>query len=284
MTADHWRARCAAIADAGWFRAATVAVIVVSAVLLGLETSPRVAAEHGPLFAWLHRAIMLAFVVELGVRMAALGRRWPTFFRSGWNVFDAALVALAFVPAVGPLATAGRVVRVLRVVRLVSVSPQLRLIVTTMLRSIPSLGHVALLLGLLLYVYAVVGVTLFAGVDPAHWGSLGQALLTLFQMLTLEGWVELQRSTMASYGWAWIYYGSFVLIAVFVVMNLFIAVVLANLDDARRQLDPGGVATSLDDVRAEVRALRALIARGAGGGRRRRQRWQLARRAAGRRR
>jgi voltage-gated sodium channel len=124
---------------------------------------------------------------------------------------------------------------VLRVARLVSVSPKLRLIVGTMTRSIPSLAHVSLLLGLLLYLYAVIGVNLFGAHDPAHWGGLGRAHLTLFQMLTLEGWVEIQAQVMARLPWAWIYFGSFVIIAVFVVVNLFIAVVLNNLDEIREE-------------------------------------------------
>lgn len=260
MSAAHgWHGRCAAVADARWFRWGTVGLILASAVLLGLETDPTLAAAHATVFTWAHRAIVLAFAGELVVRLTALGPAWRGFFHSGWNVFDATLVVLAFVPAVGPMATVGRLLRVLRVVRLVSVSPQLRLIITTMMRSIPSLGHVGLLLALLLYVYAIVGVELFAATDPAHWGSLARALLTLFQILTLEGWVELQRTSMASHAWAWIYYASFVLITVFVVVNLFIAVVLANHDEARRQLEPPPPQPSLDEVLAELRALRGEL-------------------------
>jgi voltage-gated sodium channel len=117
----------------------------------------------------------------------------------------------------------------------VSLTPKLRLIVGTMMRSIPSLTHVSLLLSLLLYIYAVIGVNLFGSHDPQHWGSLGTALLTLFQMLTLEGWVEIQAASMQRFPYAWVYYGSFVIVAVFVVVNLFIAVVLNNLDEIREE-------------------------------------------------
>jgi len=256
---------CEQTTTAGWFRLATVVVIVVNAVVIGLETDHRVSAAHPTELAWTHRIILGLFAAELVVRLVAHGRGWPAFFRSGWNVFDAALVVVGMVPAVGAWATVGRLARVLRVGRLVSVSPQLRLIVTTMLRSIPSLGHVGLLLGLLLYIYAVVGVEHFGASDPAHWGTLGRALLTLFQVLTLEGWVELQRTSMSVHPWAWMYYASFVLLAVFVVVNLFIAVVLNNLDQARRELNGTSpeeptmaeLVARMDAVVDELRSMRA---------------------------
>jgi voltage-gated sodium channel len=129
-----------------------------------------------------------------------------------------------------------RLGRLLRVTRLVSAFPELRLIVSTMLRSIPSMGHILMMLGVLLYVYGVLGFYLFREVDPTRWGSLGSALLTLFQMLTLEGWVEMQEAVLGDLPFAWIYFASFVFIAVFVVVNLFIAVVLNNLEAAKVEL------------------------------------------------
>lgn len=114
-----------------------------------------------------------------------------------------------------------RLARLMRVTRLVSVFPELRLIIGTMLRSIPSMGHVIMLLSLLLYVYAVLGFYLFRDADAEHWGTLGAALLTLFQMLTLEGWVEVQDGVLSAMPWAWLYFGSFIFVGVFVVVNLF---------------------------------------------------------------
>jgi voltage-gated sodium channel len=104
-----------------------------------------------------------------------------------------------------------------------------------MVRSIPSMGHVIVLLTLLLYVYAVLAFHFFREADPAHWGSLGAALLTLFQILTLEGWVEIQGAVLDAYPLAWIYFSSFVLVAVFVVVNLFIAVVINNLESVKHE-------------------------------------------------
>jgi voltage-gated sodium channel len=109
---------------------------------------------------------------------------WPRplrFFADGWNVFDFVVVAASLLPQSGTFAMVARLARLLRVTRLVAVFPELRLIVSTMLRSIPSMGHVIMMLGLLLYVYAVLGVAMFREEDPEHWSSLGVALLTLLQ-------------------------------------------------------------------------------------------------------
>ena len=223
------------ISESAAFHAAVVAVIIANAVVVGLETSPRLAAAHAGLFSAAHAVVLVLFVAELAIRIAAQGFRLGTFLRDGWNAFDFLVVALSLVPGIGAFTTVARIARVLRVVRLVSVSPKLRLIIGTMTRSIPSLGHVSLLLALLLYCYAVIGVNLFGAHDPGRWGSLGKALLTLFQILTLEGWVEVQAAVMDGNDWAWVYFASFVLVAVFVVVNLFIAVVLNNLDEIREE-------------------------------------------------
>lgn len=216
-----------------WFQHGVLAVIVFNAILAGIETAASIRAAHGPLIAWLQVLVQSVFVVEIGLRLAAY---WPhpgRFFRDGWNVFDAVVVLGSLLPEVGAVTTVARLARLLRVARLVSVFPELRLIVETTLRSIPSLAHVLLLLFLILYVYAILGHHLFAATAPDSWGSLGAALLTLFQVLTLEGWVELQAQVMKVHPWAWAYFLSFVVVAVFVVVNLFIALVINNLESVK---------------------------------------------------
>ncbi len=239
--------RCRRLAESHAFQNLVLGVILLNAAVAGLETWAAVVQRHGGWFEIAHLAITMVFIAELGIRILAHGLRLRAFFRDGWNVFDFLVIAVSLLPGVGSFATIARIARVLRVARLVSVSPKLRLIVGTMTRSIPSLAHVSLLLGLLLYIYAVVGVNLFGTRDPAHWGSMGKALLTLFQMLTLEGWVEIQAASLAESRWAWIYYATFIMVAVFVVVNLFIAVVLNNLDEIREE--DRAAAADLEDKR-----------------------------------
>lgn len=238
-----------------------MAVIGVNALVIGLETVPIVMERAGGWLRAIDRAVIAFFVVELAIR---LGAEWPRplrFFRSGWNLFDTAIVAVSFAPQVGSFATVARLARVLRVTRLVSTVPELRLIVGTMLRSIGSMGHVVLLLGLLLYVYGVVGHNLFRHADPVHWGSLAAAIGTLFQILTLEGWVEIQARSAAAVPLAAAFYASFIVIAVFVVINLFIAVVINNLEATKAELATEPARHGDGDPIAEVRELRDRLAR-----------------------
>jgi voltage-gated sodium channel len=263
---DAW---CRWVVGQGWFNTAVVVVIVFNAVLVGLETSATLMARHHALLHAIDRLVMVVFGVEIALRLLACWPRPGRFFRDGWNVFDFAVVTASFLPQAGPFATVARLARLLRVARLVSHFPELRLIVATMLRSIPSMGHVMLLLGLMMYMYAVFGYHAFHRVDPEHWGSLGRALLTVFQLLTLEGFAELQAAVMGERPWAWIYFVSFVVLAVFVVVNLFIAVVINNLEAAKLDLlmagaDPSGpVLAAVVELRQRLDEFEGRLAAGA---------------------
>jgi voltage-gated sodium channel len=224
------------LAESHGFQNFILGVILATAVIVGLETSETLSERHRGLFDLADAVIQTIFVLEIVIRLAAHWPRVGAFFRDGWNVFDLLVVACSLLPQAGAFAMVARLARLLRVTRLVSAFPELRLIVSTMLRSIPSMGHILMMLGLLLYVYGVLGFYLFREHDPERWGTLGAALLTLFQMLTLEGWVDVQAAVLGEFPFAWVYFASFVFVAVFVVVNLFIAVVLNNLETAKHEL------------------------------------------------
>lgn len=255
------------IANSRLFQWLIIGVILVNAVLVGLETSPELVATYAAAFDALNMAIIAVFIVELVIRMVAYLPRLDRFFRDGWNVFDFVIVALSLLPAGGSFATVARLARLLRVIRLVSVFPELRLIVGTMLRSLSSMGSVILLLALVVYVYAVLGYHLFGAIDPAHWGSLGLAVRTLFEVLTLEGWLELQAAVLPAVPGAALYFGSYVLLAVFIVVNLFIAVVLNNLESVKAENaaealeggDDGDLLRRVEDLRQHLGDLEALL-------------------------
>jgi voltage-gated sodium channel len=221
------------IADSARFQTLILGVILFNGVLIGLETSETIHRWYGEVLTGIDLTIQAIFVLEISIRLAAYWPRPWRFFANGWNVFDFIIVAGSLLPQAGTYATIARLARLLRVTRVVSVFPELRLIVNTMLRSIPSMGHVLMMLSLLLYVYAVLGVYMFRDADAEHWGSLGAALWTLFQMLTLEGWVDVQGVVQEHAPWSWLYFASFVFIGVFVVVNLFIAVVINNLESVK---------------------------------------------------
>ena len=251
------------LADSPGFQHFILVVIVLGALVIGVETSATLTARYGALIVAVEILIQTIFVAEIAIRLLACWPKPAAFFRNGWNVFDFAVVAASLLPQVGPFAIVARLARLIRVTRVVSAFPELRLIIGTMIRSIPSMGHVIVLLSLLLYVYAVLGFHFFREEDPAHWGSLGVALLTLFQMLTLEGWVEIQAAVLGAYPLAWIYFTSFVFVAVFVVVNLFIAVVINNLESVKhehqletdRQSVHAGVIEAIEAVRERLEDL-----------------------------
>jgi len=227
------------VAESHRFQHFILGVILATAVIVGLETSETLVEHYGALFEAADAVVQTIFVIEIAIRLLAHWPRLGRFLHDGWNVFDLTVVGASLLPQAGAFAMVARLARLIRVTRLISVFPELRLIVSTMLRSIPSMGHILMMLGLLLYVYGVLGFHLFREHDPEHWGTLGAALLTLFQMLTLEGWVEIQAAVIGEFPFAWVFFASFVFVAVFVVVNLFIAVVLNNLESAKIELQTG---------------------------------------------
>jgi voltage-gated sodium channel len=249
--------RCRQVNDDRRFQGFIIGVIVFNAILMGVETSPALMATYGRLLTALNVAVQAIFLAEIAIRLITYWPRPLHFFRDGWNLFDFSVVVLSLLPMAGPFATVSRLARLLRVVRLVSVAPELRLIIDTMLRSIPSMGHVAALLGVLVYVYAIFGFYMFRNADPAKWGALSTAMLSVFQMLTLEGWVEMQQAVLPARPWAWIYFSSFVVVGVFIVINLFIAVVLNNLETVKSE-ERAAHATS-DDLLKRVETLKTEL-------------------------
>lgn len=161
-------------------------LIVLSSILVGIETY-----TAGTLSTFMNRlqdVILWIFVAEIALRILACGSKPWEYFRQGWNLFDVAVVVICFLPLNTQFATVFRLARVLRTFRLVTMLPRLQVLVGALIRSIPSLGYIGVLLGMHFYVYAVAGTFLFRANDPIRFGSLHESTLTLFQVLTLEGW------------------------------------------------------------------------------------------------
>jgi voltage-gated sodium channel len=238
-----------------------IGLILFNAVLIGLETSHGVMAQYGDLLHLGNDVILWIFIIEAALKIAAVAPRVTLYFGNGWNLFDFTIVILSLAPATGEFALVGRLIRVLRVLRLVSAVPQLRLIVATLVRSIPSMGHVIALMSIVFYIYAVMGFHLFHQSDPEHWGTLGDALLTLFSVVTLEGWVQIMEVLLQPHPWAWVYFVTFILIGTFVMLNLFIAVVINNLDASKAaELEALESPPSRDEIVDELKRTREVLA------------------------
>jgi voltage-gated sodium channel len=270
-------ATCKRIADSSRFQNFIFAVIVGNAVTLGLGTYDWGSGVDS-LLTTLDEVFLGVFVVELAIRITAFGRRPQDFFRDGWNLFDFTVIALAFVPGVRQNVTLLRLARLLRVVRLVTVLPDLRVLVRAMARSIPPITSLVVLTVLIMYVYGMVGWILFHEEDPANWGNIGDSMLSLFQILTLENWPEYLERGQAIAPASWIYFVSYILIASFLVINILIAIIINSVEevhqaereeeralrDAEAVAEGETVAERLAEVHEALEKLEAQLAEGRG--------------------
>ena len=243
---------------------AIMALIIINAIILGLETVPTVMAGYGEILITIDKFILGVFVIEILLRIIAHRLR---FFRDPWSIFDFAVVGIALVPSSGPFAVL-RALRVLRVLRILTIVPSMRRVVGALLDSIPGLSSIALVLMLLYYVFAVIATKLFGANFPQWFGSIGESLYSLFQIMTLESWsMGIVRPVMEVHPNAWIFFVIFILIATFTMLNLFIAIIVNAmhsfteeenrerqdaLDQTREHIEA--------DLHQEVAALRAEIA------------------------
>ena len=202
---------------------AITAVIVFNAITLGLETSASVMERAGPLLLFLDDAVLAIFVIELLAKLFAFGWR---YFTNGWNIFDFVIVGIALAPASGDL-TVLRALRILRVLRLVAIVPSMRKVVMALMAAIPGVSSVIALLALVYYVFAVMVTKLYGKAFPDWFGTVGESMYSLFQIMTLESWsMGIVRPVMEQFPGAWMVFVPFILMTSFAVINLFIAVIV----------------------------------------------------------
>ncbi len=200
-----------------------IALILINAVTLGLETSQTAMAVAGGLLKTIDRLVLGVFVAEILLKLFAFGGR---FFRNPWNLFDFTVVGIALIPSSGPLT----VLRVLRLLRLISMVPRFRFVVESLLRAIPGIMSIAGLLLILFYVAGVMATGLFGERFPEWFGTLGESMYSLFQIMTLESWsMGIARPVMNVYPWAWAFFVPFILVATFTMLNLFIAIIVSTM-------------------------------------------------------
>ncbi|MFM8519776.1 MAG: ion transporter [Solirubrobacterales bacterium] len=221
------------LVHSSWFEGFIFTVIILNAIVLGLETYPDIQDRYGDTLYLLNEIFLGIFIVEILLRISAYGSRPWNYFRSGWNVFDFVVVFAVFIPGVRENATLLRLVRLLRVVRVVSVLPDLRVLLSGMARAIPPIASMAALAVLLIFIYGMIGWKIFGEAIPERWGDIGEAMLTLFTILTLEGWNEILFAGQEVTQFAWVFFVSFVLIASFLLINILIAIIINAVEDAR---------------------------------------------------
>ena len=243
------------------FEATIIALIVVNAIILAMETSSEIMATWGPLLIAADTVILGIFVVEIVLRFLADPKG---FWRDPWRIFDLTVITIALLPATGPLSIL-RAFRILRILRLVAAVPAMRRVVTGLLQALPGMGSIVMLLGLIFFVFSVISTKLFAETFPAWFGTLGASAYTLFQIMTLESWsMGIARPVMDVYPWAWALFVPFIVMTAFAVLNLFIGVIVDAMQSQASADAHDEREAMRDDTRAvltEVRALRAEISR-----------------------
>lgn len=223
-------ARIKRLTDSSIFQNTAMFLVILYSILIGISLY----FPGNQLLELLDSAILGLFVIEILLRMIAV---WSlrSFFFDAWNSFDFVLVFSIFIPGIGNTVAAARVLRVLRILRLIKSVPELRLIVSTLMSSFKSMVYVALLAGILFYVYGVIGTIMFAEISPQFFGSLHRSILTLFEVLTLEGWVEIMESVKEVGIASRLYFISFIGFGTFVIINLFIAIIIDKIQSSKEK-------------------------------------------------
>jgi voltage-gated sodium channel len=244
------------------FNAFIFILILSSAIIIGIETYTEIATRHRLILIFLDKFIILCFTLEIGLKIVSHGKKPWNFFLDPWNVFDFVIVAICLVPAGDThFFAAFRILRVLRILRMITFLPKLRLIIGALVKSIPSMGYIILLIAILFYVYAIVGVFVFGAADPTHFGDLHHTLVTLFKVLTLEGWTDIMNPLIFGSAsdenmqiisiWPFLYFASFILIGAMIIMNLFIGVIMNSMQESQNELTQELQEIKFQDIKSE---------------------------------
>lgn len=232
-----------------------ISLIILNAITIGMETSSEIMILFGSMLLLIDKIILAIFVIEILLKLYGYGFG---FFKSGWNIFDFSIVAIALLPASGPLAIL-RALRIFRSLRLIKNVPKLRFIVESLFHSLPSLVWIFVLLSLVFYVFSVIGTKLFGADYPQWFGNLGASMFSLFQIMTLEGWAEISRSIMEKYPLANIYFILFILLASYTTLNIFIAIVVNTMAEVQQKVSEDEISKIEEFIQDENEELKQNI-------------------------
>ena len=250
------------------FQGIVIAVILLSALMIGAKTH-NLSANVVAVLLFLDIAVTVFFAVEITIRFLACPEK-KNFFKSGWNIFDTVIVIGSLVPTGGSGVLLARLLRVFRVLRLVSMVPELRLLINALLKAIPRMGYIALLMFVIFYIYAAIGSMYFHEINEVLWGDVSISMLTLFRVATFEDWTDVMYETMAVYPLSWIYYLTFIFLTAFIFLNMMVGTVLEVMSQEHDQFraeqhgesGDGGEPASraqIDKLEVELAEIKALL-------------------------
>ncbi len=244
------------------FELFVVAVIMFSALVIGAKTYD-IPDNVLMVISWLDVGITLFFLVEITIRFIGEPDK-KNFFKNAWNIFDTLIVVVSLIPIQdSEMALVGRLIRIFRVLRMVSIVPELRLLLNSLLKALPQLGYVILLMFIIFYIYAAVGASFFVNINPTLWGDISIAMLTLFRVMTFEDWTDVMYETMEVYPFSWLFYLTFIFLTTFAFLNMVIGIVVNVMEnehakEAKEQAIAEGQLT-IEDLSNQINELKAII-------------------------
>jgi len=245
--------------ESKFVRGFIVAIILINSITLGMNTSPYFSSQYGNILNVVDMFILYIFVTEISLKLVAFGFR---FFRDGWNVFDFIIVGIALFPDSGIFSVL-RILRIFRLLRAISLIPSFRLVIESLLHSIPGIASIVGLMVVLYYIFAVIATTLFGHAFPDWFGTLGKSMYSLFQIMTLESWsMGISRPVMEVFPYAWLFFITFILVATFAMMNLFIAIIVDTMQTIHKKEDrktESPESKQLSVLQEEISSLRSEI-------------------------
>ena len=243
-------------------------VILLQGIALALQATPELYSFvrerellEARIFSLTPTLVVTVFIIEATLRLVALYPRPQRYFRDAWNCFDFAIIIVSLMPFAAGFSTAARLVRLLRITRLITKSTELRAIVSTLVRSIPSILNILIVLSIVFFIYAIVGYHLFRNVDPQNWSSFPTSAITLFQIMTLDGWVNVMQPIMSNLGPIyWLYFVSFIIIGAFIVINMFISVIIRKSEDAYKHIQrESQIPITQQEIMQEIREIHRML-------------------------
>jgi len=230
-----------------YFEFFMMSIIILSAMLVGIDTFKLDPISQEIIFI-LDHMITIIFVMEIIMRISAYEKPWE-FFKDGWNIFDFIIVTVSLIPIDGNEATIARLLRIFRILRLITILPELKGIINALFSSAKSIGYVILLMFIIFYIYAVMGTIFFEDSKSGNWKDLGVALLTLFQIMTFEGWTDIMHESMELHPYSWVFYITFILLTAYTFLNMIIGIILETLNAEHKK----------DEEHDEKELLRELV-------------------------
>ncbi|MBQ62716.1 MAG: ion transporter [Gammaproteobacteria bacterium] len=254
-----WQARFQAIRSNKMFEIFIIVIIITSALLVGVKTYqvPEWVSNGITLLDW---AITAIFVIEITIRFLAEHPR-KDFFKDPWNIFDTLIVMVSLIPIENSdMALVARLVRVFRVLRMISIVPELRMLLNSLLVALPRLGYVMALMFIIFYIYAAIGSLLFEKINSELWGDIAISMLTLFRVMTFEDWTDVMYEVMEVYGWSWTYFVSFIFLTAFAFLNMVIGIVVNVLEEEHEKMkDDNPEQISMKQLHLEIQELKGIL-------------------------